>query len=101
MDFYDVLEKRRTVRDFSGREVDDETLERVLEAAFKAPTNDHLRQFEFVVVRGGAKTSPTLSRPSRKTPSAFSRLLLKPPPKLWTRTNTQCLSTPCPNNRQC
>ena len=51
MDFYDVLEKRRTVRDFSGRKVDDETLERVLETAFKAPTNDHLRQFEFVVVR--------------------------------------------------
>ena len=27
-------------------------LEKVLSAAFKAPTNDHLRQFEFIVVRG-------------------------------------------------
>lgn len=51
MDFYQVLEKRRTVRDFSDREVSDEKLERILSAAFKAPTNDHLRQFEFVVVR--------------------------------------------------
>ncbi|MBD3590180.1 nitroreductase family protein [Bacteroides sp. GM023] len=52
MDFYQVLEKRRTIRDFSDREVTDEVLEKVLGAAFKAPTNDHLRQFELVVVRG-------------------------------------------------
>lgn len=52
MDFYQVLERRRTIRDFSGREVTDEVLEKILSAAFKAPTNDHLRQFEFVVVRG-------------------------------------------------
>ena len=52
MEFYEVLEKRRTYRDFSDREVSDEILNRVIGAAFKAPTNDHLRQFEFVVVRG-------------------------------------------------
>ena len=52
MDFYEVLEKRRTVRDFSDRKVTDEVLKKILAAAFKAPTNDHLRQFEFVVVRG-------------------------------------------------
>lgn len=51
IDFYEVLEMRRTIRDFSDRPVDDEVLTRVLGAAFKAPTNDHLRQFEFVVVR--------------------------------------------------
>lgn len=52
MEFYEVLEKRRTIRDFSGETVDDELLAKVIGAAFKAPTNDHLRQFEFVVVRG-------------------------------------------------
>lgn len=52
MDFYRVLEKRRTVRDFSDEKVTDEMLEKILVAAFKTPTNDHLRQFEFVVVRG-------------------------------------------------
>ena len=40
------------IRDFSGREVSDEALKRIISAAFKAPANDHLRQFEFVVVRG-------------------------------------------------
>ncbi|WP_417573005.1 nitroreductase family protein [Phocaeicola sp.] len=52
MDFYQVLEKRRTIRDFSNKEVTDEVLVKVLSAAFKAPTNDHLWQFEFIVVRG-------------------------------------------------
>ena len=52
MEFYRVLENIRTIRDFSDREVTDEVLEKILSAAFKAPTNDHLRQFEFVVVRG-------------------------------------------------
>ena len=52
MDFYEVLEKRRTYRDFSAREISDTVLHKVIGAAFKAPTNDHLRQLEFIVVRG-------------------------------------------------
>ena len=52
MKLYEVLENRRTYRDYSGREVSDKILKRVIGAAFKAPTNDHLRQLEFVVVRG-------------------------------------------------
>ncbi len=52
MELYETLEKRRTYRDYSDREVSDEILERVIGAAFKAPTNDHLRQLEFIVVRG-------------------------------------------------
>ena len=61
MDFYEVLEKRRTIRDFSDKEVPDEVLEKILSAAFKAPTNDHLRQFEFIVVRGKENISPIIS----------------------------------------
>lgn len=44
MDFYETLEKRRTYRDFSRQEVSDDILKRVIGAAFKALTNDHLRQ---------------------------------------------------------
>ena len=66
MDFYQVLEKRRTIRDFSNKEVTDEVLVKVLSAAFKAPTNDHLRQFEFIVVRGQGKHHPIDSTCGRK-----------------------------------
>lgn len=57
MEFYEVLEKRRTYRDYSDKEVSDEVLDRIISAAFKAPTNDHLRQFEFVWC-ADARTSP-------------------------------------------
>ncbi len=67
MDFYQVLEKRRTIRDFSNKEVTDEVLEKVLSAAFKAPTNDHLRQFEFIVVRGQENIARLISPVAENT----------------------------------
>ena len=74
MDFYEVLEKRRTYRDFSEREVSDEILKRVIHAAFKAPTNDHLRQLEFVVVRGREKIAQIIA-PLAKNMAAFKELV--------------------------
>ena len=71
MDFYEVLEKRRTYRDFSDREVSDEILKRVIGAAFKAPTNDHLRQFEFGVVRGRENIAKVIA-PLAKNMEKFS-----------------------------
>lgn len=67
MDFYQILEKRRTIRDFSDKEVTDEVLKKVLSAAFKAPTNDHLRQFEFVVVRGQENIARLVSPVAQNT----------------------------------
>lgn len=67
MDFYQVLEKRRTIRDFSHKEVTDEVLEKVLSAAFKAPTNDHLRQLEFIVVRGQENIARLISPVAENT----------------------------------
>ena len=34
MEFYEVLERRRTIRDFSDKIVTDEVLEKILSAAF-------------------------------------------------------------------
>ncbi len=67
MEFYEVLNKRRTIRDFSNKEVSDEVLKKVLDAAFKAPTNDHLRQLEFVVIRGQENISRIISPVSENT----------------------------------
>ena len=52
MELYETFEKRRTIREFTGEVVSEELLTKVLDTAFYAPTNDHLRQFEFVVIRG-------------------------------------------------
>ncbi|EKJ92209.1 5,6-dimethylbenzimidazole synthase [Bacteroides finegoldii] len=74
MELYEVLEKRRTYRDFSDREVSDEILKRVIGAAFKAPTNDHLRQFEFIVVRGRENIAKVIA-PLIKNMAAFKELV--------------------------
>ena len=74
MDLYEVLEKRRTYRDFTDEKVSDEIQNRVISAAFKAPTNDHLRQFEFVVVRGKEDIAKVIA-PLAKNMPAFKELV--------------------------
>lgn len=74
MKLYEVLEKRRTYRDYSDREVSDEILKRVIGAAFKAPTNDHLRQLEFIVVRGRENIAKVIA-PLAKNMAAFKNLV--------------------------
>ncbi|WP_300106759.1 nitroreductase family protein [uncultured Alistipes sp.] len=74
MELYEVLEKRRTYRDFSNREVSDGILNRIISAAFKAPTNDHLRQLEFVVVRGRENIANVIA-PLAKNMEAFRKLV--------------------------
>ena len=76
MDFYEALEKRRTYRDFSDREVSDEILKRIIAAAFKAPTNDHLRQLEFIVVRGHESIAKVIA-PLAKNMAAFKDLVFE------------------------
>ena len=66
-DFYEVLNNRRTIRDFSDKNVGNDVLNRILKAAFNAPTNDHLRQFEFVVIRDRSKIAKLVAPVSKNT----------------------------------
>lgn len=50
MDVYAATESRRTIRDFEDRAVPNEIVEKLIDAGLKAPTNDHMRRWEFVVV---------------------------------------------------
>jgi nitroreductase len=50
MDVYEAIAARRTIRDFADRPIDREILLRILDAGVKAPTNNHLRQWHFVLV---------------------------------------------------
>lgn len=76
MELYEVLEKRRTYRDFSDREVSDEIVKRIIGAAFKAPTNDHLRQLEFIVVRDRENIAKVIT-PLVKNTEAFKELVFE------------------------
>lgn len=52
MDIYEAIAARRTIRDFQDRPVPMPVIEKIIGAGLKAPTNNHLRQWEFVLVEG-------------------------------------------------
>jgi nitroreductase len=51
MDFYEAVEKRRTVREFQSRPIEKEKLLRVLAGGLKAPSHNHLREWEFILIK--------------------------------------------------
>ena len=50
MNVYEAIMARRTIRDFENTLVGMDMVERIIDAGLKAPTNNHLRQWEFVIV---------------------------------------------------
>ena len=53
VELYDAIYKRRIVRDFSDKIVPDNILEKIINAGLQAPTHDHLRNWEFVILQSG------------------------------------------------
>ncbi|MDE7267818.1 MAG: nitroreductase family protein [Lachnospiraceae bacterium] len=51
MEFYEVIEKRRTVRDFENETISADVIERIIEAGMKAPTNDHMRDWHYIIIQ--------------------------------------------------
>ena len=51
MDFYDVINKRRTVREFLDKEVDFAIIKKILDAGNKAPTWNHNRNWNYIILK--------------------------------------------------
>lgn len=50
MEFYDVINERHMVREWKSEDISTEVLERILAAGLKAPTHDHRRNWEFIIL---------------------------------------------------
>ena len=50
MEFYETVNRRRSIRQFTDAPIAREVLERVLEAGLAAPSSDHQRRWELVVL---------------------------------------------------
>lgn len=50
MEFYNVIKSRRTIRDFTNKPVEMEKVKKILTTGLMAPTHDHLRNWEFVIL---------------------------------------------------
>lgn len=51
MEFYEAMEKRRTIRDFENEAISSEIIERIINAGLQAPTNDHMRDWHYIVIQ--------------------------------------------------
>ena len=50
MEFYEVVNKRRSIRQFEDKEIPREILERILDAGLKAPSSNHQRRWELLTL---------------------------------------------------
>ena len=50
MEFYEVINTRRSIRQFEDREIPREVLERILDAGLKAPSSNHQRRWELLTL---------------------------------------------------
>jgi len=73
MDIYEAIKTRRTIRDFEDRPVGMNTIEKIIGAGLSAPTNDHMRRWEFVVVNDRNTRAEILRAVTKMTsPSAVN-----------------------------
>jgi len=55
MDVYEAISRRKTIRDFRQEEINIEIVKKLLDAGLKAPSHDHLREWQFVIVEDRSK----------------------------------------------
>jgi nitroreductase len=77
MEFYDVINLRRTIRDFTTEPVNMDIIKRVLSAGLKAPTNDHMRDWEFVVVTERETIASILDKIPHKVSKEYVESIVK------------------------
>jgi len=54
MEFKEVIDKRRTIRDFQHKEVPMDIIEYAIKNGFQAPTYNHFRAWDFIVINNQA-----------------------------------------------
>lgn len=72
MEFYDVISKRRSVRGYSGQAVEEDKLERIMEAVRQAPSACNKQPFRFLIIKDPA--------PKEKICEAYPQPWLKDAP---------------------
>lgn len=55
MDLYEALHQRHTIRDFSSGVIPENIIRKIIEAAYTAPTNDHMREWHFLLLNDREK----------------------------------------------
>ena len=51
MELFEAIEKRRTIRDFTKEAIPAQVIEKIIGAGLQAPTNDHMRDWHYIVIQ--------------------------------------------------
>ncbi len=60
MELYEAIRKRKTTRDWQNKDVDIKTIKRIVDAGLKAPTHNHMREWEFIVLHTSEEKTKAL-----------------------------------------
>lgn len=77
LEFYEVVNARRTIRNFKSQPVDLNIVKRILAAGLKAPTNDHMRNWEFVVLTDSSLIEKVIKKIPKKVSDKRVDFILK------------------------
>ena len=50
MEFFDTVNARRSIRDFTDEKIPEDKLRKIVAAAYQAPANDHFRDWHYIVI---------------------------------------------------
>jgi nitroreductase len=62
METYQAIANRKTIRDFSNQELDSELVKRIVAAGLAAPSNNHMREWHFVILQDKARRCELLNQ---------------------------------------
>lgn len=76
MEIYEAIAKRKTIRDFADREIPLDIIKKLLAAGLQAPTNDHLRRWEFILVQDKTQREALIrSLDKPRSPQSVKRII--------------------------
>ncbi|MCB0420365.1 MAG: nitroreductase family protein [Bdellovibrionales bacterium] len=76
MDFFDVVQKRRSVRKFTDQPVDSQLIEKALDAALVAPNSSNMQPWEFYWVKSTAHREPLIEACFRQNAAQSAQELI-------------------------
>jgi nitroreductase len=62
VDVYEAIAARKTIRDFSPSDISHDVIEKILSAGFKAPSNNHMREWHFILLQDKEKRKALLEK---------------------------------------
>jgi len=66
MDAYTAIASRKSIRDFKEQLIDRKTIKKIINAGLRAPSNNHLREWEFIVVQNRATRLNVINKIQKK-----------------------------------